>query len=299
VRITGQLIDTSTGDHVWAEKYDCEFDRLIDVQDDLAATIVSMVAGNIEQKAVAQAKRKQPADMLAYDCLLHGLDQHRLGGVTRESVENAIRWFDLAIEKDPSYGRAHAWRACALSTLAEWTGEDAWAEILETGRRGLELDDKEAECHRIMGSLSLYVRDYERSEYHFKRALDLNPNHAYIVGRIGELYNFLGDGNKALEYQERAKQLDPFLPAGCRELEVVAHYVLGDYGQSVRVASQLPRLTRRAAAYRAAAYAHLAEESDTTRAATDLRTIDPSFTIKGFLASEFYKDRWFRQQTRP
>ncbi len=79
VRITGQLIDTHTGDHVWAEKYDCDLDRLIDVQDDLAAAIVSMVAGNIEQKAVAEAKRKKPADMLAYDCLLHGLDQHRLG----------------------------------------------------------------------------------------------------------------------------------------------------------------------------------------------------------------------------
>ncbi len=111
--------------------------------------------------------------------------------MTRENVEKAIEWFNLAIEKDPTYGRAHAWRACALSTLAEWTGEDAWAEILEAGRRGLELDDKEAECHRIMGSLSLHARDYERSEYHFKRALDLNPNHAYIVGRIGALH-FLG-----------------------------------------------------------------------------------------------------------
>ena len=296
VRITSQLIDTKTGDHVWAEKYDCELGRLLETQDDLAASIVSRVAGNIEQKAVAEAKRKKPADMQAYDCLLRGLDQHRLGGVTRESVEQAVHWFNLAIEKDPNYGRAYAWRACALATHAEWTGKDDWRAIFEAGRCGLELDEKEAECHRIMGSLSLYTRDYERSEYHFKRALELNPNHAYIVGRIGELYNFLGDGKRALEYQERAKQLDPFLPTGCRELEVVAHYILGDFGQAVRVVSELPRITRRTAGYRVAALTHVRNDTDLEQAVRELRTIDPDFTISGFMKTEFFKSRRLKEQ---
>jgi len=296
VRITSQLIDTQTGDHVWAERHDCDLDRLFEVQDELAASIVSMVVGNIEQKAAAQARRKQPADMLAYDCLLHGLELHRLGGITRENVEEAVRWFEMAIAKDPNYGRAYAWRACALATLGEWTGQDLWKEVIDTARRGLELDDKDAECHRIIGSLSLYAREYEKSEYHFQRALELNPNHAYIVGRMGELHNFLGDGRKALEYQQRAKQLDPFLPAACRELEVVSHYILGEYEQAVRVVAQLSRVTRRAAAYRVAAQAHLDDPAGLQRAVAELRAIDPEFSISGFLAFEFYKDPRFRQQ---
>ena len=92
--------------------------------------------------------------------------------------------------------------------MSEWTGEEFWDKAVADGRRGLELDEKEAECHRIMGSISLYVRDYDKSLHHFKQALTLNPSNAYIVGRMGEVYNFLGDGEKALEYQNLAKRLD-------------------------------------------------------------------------------------------
>ncbi|MDI7861498.1 adenylate/guanylate cyclase domain-containing protein [Rhizobiaceae bacterium n13] len=296
VRITCQLVETETGNQVWAEKYDCKLDQLFDVQDDLAASIVSRVAGRIERQARVVAKRKRPADMQANDCLLRGLEHHRLGGVTRESAEEALRWFTLAVEKDPNYACAHAWQACAMATLMEWTGEDRWAEIRAIGQRGLELDDDDAECHRIVGALSLYARKYDEAEYHYQRALELNPNHAYIVGRIGDLYNFLGDGQKALKYQLRAKQLDPFLPVYCRELEAVAHYVLGEYAATVAVVDELTRTSRRAAAYRVAACAHIDNPERLESAVRELRVIDPEFTINGFLLTEFYRDRALRQQ---
>ena len=73
---------------------------------------------------------------------------------------------------------------------------------------------------------SYYARvthEFDRAAYHFQRALEFNPNHAYIVGRTGELHVFLGEGEKALEMQRRAKRLDPFLPEYCRELEAVAN----------------------------------------------------------------------------
>jgi adenylate cyclase len=298
IRITCQLTDTQTGDHVWAEKYDCKLEELYDVQDDIAASIVSMVAGRIEQQARVAAKRKKPADMLANDCLMRGLEHHRLGGVTREASEKALHWFDLAIEKDPGFARAYAWRSCALSTLAVWTGQDVWNDILDSSRRGLELDDGDAECHRIAGAISLQGRDYDQAEYHFRRALELNPNHAYILGRMGELYNFLGDGEMALKYQLRARQLDPFLPAYCRELEAVAYYLLGQYADTVAVVAQLSRATRIAAAYRVAAYRHLDDPTGLKRAVCDLRVIDPDFTINRFLATQYYKDQRLLSQLR-
>jgi len=298
VRITCALIDTRSGDQVWAEKYDCKLEELFDVQDDLAASIVSMVAGRIEREARVAAKCKKPSDMLAYDCLMRGLEHHRLGGVTRETAEQAVHWFEMAIEKDPSLARAYAWRACARSNLAEWTGEDVWDQAFASARRGVEIDDDDAECHRILGAVSLYKRNYDQAEYHFRRALDLNPNHAYVVGRMGELYNFLGDGETALKYQLRARQLDPFLPAYCRELEAVAYYVLGRFAETVAAVGQLSPTTRRGAAYRVAAYNHLANEDARKEAVNDLKVIDPNFTVTGFLANEFYKDRRLRQQLR-
>jgi adenylate cyclase len=298
IRIACQLTDTKAGDQVWAEKYDCKLEELYDVQDDLAASIVSMVAGRIERQARVAAKRQKPADMLANDCLLRGLGHHRLGGVTRETAEKALHWFNLAIEKDPDFARAYAWRACALATLADWTGEDAWDDVLASSRRGLELDDSDAECHRIAGAICLQSRNYDQAEYHYRRALDLNPNHAYVVGRMGELYNFLGDGQTALKYQLRAKQLDPFLPAYCRELEAVAYYLLGQYADTVAVVAQLTRATRIAAVYRIAAYTHLADQSGLNHAVSELRIIDPDFTIERFLATEFYKEQRLLNQLR-
>lgn len=297
VRITGQLIDTRSGDHIWAEKFDCQLEELFDVQDDFAAKIVSTVAGRMERLTQVAAKRKKPADMLAYDCLLRGLEHHRLGGVTREDAEQALHWFKLAVERDPNYARAYAWQSCAMSALArQWTRENVFDEAVEVVRRGIELDDNDAECHRIMGSVSLYLRDYRKAEHHFQRAIELNPNHAYIVGRMGELYTFLGQGQKALEYQKRAVQLDPFLPSYCRELEAVAHYALGNYQETVDVVAEMPRPTRRSIVYCVAALTHLDDPTTLERALKSLRRIEPDFTITGFIAMEVYKEKAIEHQ---
>lgn len=90
LRINCQLIDAGTGDHVWAEKYDCKLNELFDVQDDLAGKIVTMVAGRVVEGSLASARNKIPADMQACECLLRGLEHHRLGGVTRDDAEQAF-----------------------------------------------------------------------------------------------------------------------------------------------------------------------------------------------------------------
>jgi TolB-like protein/class 3 adenylate cyclase/tetratricopeptide (TPR) repeat protein len=297
IRITGQLISTKNGEHVWADRHDCSLDDLFDVQDEIVGSIVSTVVGRMELDAAASARRKKPKDMAAYDCLMRGLEFHRLGGVTQTHAEEAVAWFDRAIEKDPEYGRAYAWRACALHTLWEWTDDPKhWDDCFDAGKRGIELDDNDAECHRIMGSLNLYTHEFDRASYHFQRALELNSNHAYIVGRTGELHVFLGEGEKALEMQRRAKKLDPFLPEYCRELEAVANYVLERYQETTAVVAQLPRLTRRAAAYDVAATVHLGGAGEIARTVEALLRIDPAFTIAKFIAGEHYKDALYKNR---
>ena len=271
---------------------------LFDVQDELVSKIVASVLGRIERQGEEHARRKRPGDLDAYDCLLRGLEFHRLGGVTRENAQQAIEWLDKALEKDPNYGRAHAWRACAVATLAEWDGSDVWDELVKAGRRAVELDEQDAESHRIVGSLAMYQRDFERAQYHFNRALEINPHHAFLVGRMGEIFNFLGDPETALKYQARARTLDPFLPEYCRELEAIAYYIMGRYDDCCRVVREFSRLTRRAAAYRAAAALHLNDPAALGSAVHDLVALDPNFDAKAFVQTEFYKDNSFRAQLR-
>lgn len=291
VRINAYLSDAHTGDQLWSERADCSFEDLFDFQDELVAKIVSSVAGQIERQAEATAQRKRPNDLQAYECFIRGLSYHRIGGVTQENAEQAVHWFDEALRRDPEYGRVHAWRACAVATVAEWTGEDVWQELVDCGKRAIELDETDAESHRIAGSLALYTRDFERAKFHFNRAIELNPNHAFIVGRMGEIHNFLGDGEAALEYQKRARMLDPFLPAYCRELEAIAYYVMEDFEACCRVVDEFSRTTRRAAAYRAAAATHLNGAVSLDRVVGDLLSLDPNFDPDQFILTEFYKDR--------
>jgi adenylate cyclase len=293
VRITAQLVDTGSGEHVWADRFDTALQDLFDLQDEITARIVATIVGRVEARDAAVARRKRPGDLDAYDCLLRGLEYHRLGGVTREDAEHAVAWFERAIEKDPQFGRAHAWRACAIASRAEWRGINWWedeADCIGIAERALQLDENEAEVHRIMGSISLEFRNYAKAEQHFLRAIELNPNHAYLVARTAELYNMLNEPAKALEMLDRSKRLDPFLPDYCREGEVVSQYLLKRYAQVLEVKARFRRLTRRAAAYAAAAAVHLESGAETKTAAEDLLRLDPQFRIGAFLKFEPYRD---------
>lgn len=289
LRISVQLSHAATEESIWADNYDCTRDQVFDLQDEIAARIVSHVAGRVETTLLGVAKRKRPADHSAYDCLLRGLEHHRLGGVTLDDARLAVEWFDKAIQVDPSYARAHAWRSCSRAVLGRWRNEDCLNECLDGAKRALELDKNDAEAHRIMGAISMYLQQWEKSRLHFERALEINPNNAFIVGRTGELYNYLGEPDKALELAARATRLDPFLPDYCRELEILAYHSKGDYAAAVMATSELMRTTRRAAAYRASAAQHLDEPQLQAHAASELLRIDPEFQTSVFTQSENYR----------
>jgi len=107
---------------------------------------------------------------------------------------------------------------------------------------------------------------------------------------MGSLYIYLGDAIKALEYQNRAKALDPLLPAYCREIEVLAHYGLGNYKDSVNVASQFLHQSQSSHAYRVAALSHLDDEKALSKAVEELLICNPKFSVKNFIKAETYRD---------
>ena len=290
LRISVRLTRARTEEAIWADRFDCTMDEIFDIQDEIAARIVSTVAGRVEKALLSEARRKRPADMSAYECVLRGLEHHRLGGATLDDARRAVQWFEKAIAIDPDYARAHAWHSCSRHTLGEWLNDDWWDESLRSVKRALELDENDAEAHRIMGVMCLSAHEWERSRFHFERALEINPNHANIVARAGEIYNFLGDPDRALEMVARALRLDPFLPDYCRELEISARYNKGDYAGATQAAAEMTRMTRRAAAYNAAAIRHT-DGHRLSDAVSELLRIDPEFRISTLLKTEYYRDQ--------
>lgn len=288
------LTNTETGEAVWTERISRPQAALFEMLDKMVGRIAATVMGRLESADIAEARRKPPQNMTAYDFLLRGLDHHRQSDVTRENLEKAVEWFDRAIEADPTYGAAYAWRICAASGLPGFSLE----KDLHYAQRAIELDPNNAEAHRIMGSISMEFDDFGAAEHHFRRAMELNPSDANIMARSACFYTYNGDPGHALELLAKAQELDPFLPAACVIERGVALYAAGRYEEACEALESLPLQTPRSRLYQAAAHKALGQ-TDKARELVQ-RTLRLNRELKGsdFMTEEVYKNRETRAELR-
>ncbi|MEM7121927.1 MAG: adenylate/guanylate cyclase domain-containing protein [Pseudomonadota bacterium] len=287
VRITAQLIEAQTNNHVWAERYDAKGEELFDVQDELIGKIVATIANRVQSSSMDAAKRQPPDNIEAYDCLLRGLSFHHVGGLSRENAEQAVTWIEKAIELSPNFARAHAWRACAGSW--NWLMDDRgewYKRSVDESNRALDLDPNESEAHRIVGAIALYEGDFRRSEVHHEKAIELNPNDAYVKARSAVHYIAVGNFDRALELVHQAMRQDPFLPDWCREEEFVALYLNGQHEEARDAFNGLGRPSLRALAYRVGNQACLEDPGERQDAVAALLRVDPDFRASAFVKSE-------------
>src|SRR5262249_19191442 len=133
VRITGQLIDTTSGAHLWADRFDGTFDDIFDLQDQVTASVVGANAPTLEQAEIERAKRKPTENLDAYDHYLHGLAN--LYRSTREANIAAVVSFSRAVELDPGFASAYgmAARCYDQRKLNGWV-TDSGQEATEAAR---------------------------------------------------------------------------------------------------------------------------------------------------------------------
>jgi TolB-like protein len=201
MRINAQVLSTESDATVWADNFDLSVDEVFDVQDEIAEQIVSTIVGRVEADVLSNLKAKRPENMGAYELVLKGLEYAKKGNVIKENTENAVKLFEQAIDADPSYARAHAWRACSLSNLADWE-EDPDPNLLknamESAHLALDLDPNEPEAHRIMGAIKIWMeKDYELGKFHFEKARELCPSDVYLISRYALMLIYIGDSEKA------------------------------------------------------------------------------------------------------
>ena len=214
MRINANLVSTENEKSIWSNNFDLNVDEVFDVQDKIAEEIVSTIVGRVEADALNNIKTKRPENMDSYDLVLQGLEYAKRGNVIKENTEKAVELFEKAIEAEPSYARAHAWRACTLGNLADWEEKPdpkLFESAMESAKLALELDPSEPEVHRIIGSIKLWFdRDHDMAKYHFEKARELCPSDVFIISRYAIMLIYFGEFEKALSELERAKRLDPF-----------------------------------------------------------------------------------------
>ena len=291
VRITGQLVDTATGAHLWADRFDGGLGDIFDLQDQVTESVVGAIAPAVEKAEIERAKRKPTASLDAYALYLRGLARlHQFGN--RQANDEALRLFNSAIELDPEFASAYG-RAAFCYVIAKINGwisdtENAVAEVKKLTQRAVELGKDDAIALAAGGNaLAFVVRDLGVGAGLVDRALVLNPNLAEAWNFGGWVKIWLGEPETAIERFARAMRLSPLDPwlMGMRAGTAYAHFFLGRYDEAASWAAMalqcspdyLPGLR-----ITAASNAMAGRPEQAHKAVARLRELNPTLRLSNF-----------------
>ena len=234
LRISVKLVDAETCNQLWSERYDGVVSNIFEFQDHIAAQVAGTMQPAVRHSQLDLGRRKPPNSLAAYDCVLRGIALHDHGHATAEEAKEAVAWFDHALELDPNYARALAWRACAAAHL--WPLQPMQEHLdrnMHLVSRALTIDPTDSEAHRIKGALHTFQRQFDPAAYHLERARDLNPNDAHLLVKGGLYLSYLGEHEEGLNDIDLAMQRNPLHPDWYWRERGIVLFGLGAYRQAL------------------------------------------------------------------
>jgi TolB-like protein/class 3 adenylate cyclase len=287
VRITGQLIDATTGGHSWADRFDGALEDLFDLQDRVTASVVGAIEPRLQRAEIERAGRKPTGSLDAYDYFLRGMASFHL--FTRDSLLEARRLFQRATELDPNYASPYGMAAwCVhLSKTNGWMldPEREIAEGVRLARRAVAVGKDDPTALWSGGhSLAYLAAEVETGAAYIDRAIVLNPNLAVAWGVSGWLRIYLGEPANAIERLERSRRLSPLDPIAYMGYAgmALAHLLADRYDEAVSWAAKARNEQPNwATSLRVAAIAYALSDRivEAQEAIARLREIDPALRL--------------------
>ena len=232
LRITVQLIDTASGAHLWAERYDGALDDIFDLQDKITEQVAGAMQPSIRLAEVERSKRKRPQDLGAYDYTMRALPY--VWQLEQDAAEKALELLSEAMKIDETYPLARALAAWCWAQHSVYT----WVDDTKAAReKALELAESAANNSAddpliltILGTVHTFARNYGAGRVLLERALQLDPNAAWTLSRLGWLAVYADRAEEAEEYFQRAIRLSPLDPINFNNLVGLgsARQVAGD-----------------------------------------------------------------------
>lgn len=290
VRISVQLIDAEADAHIWAERYDRELDDIFAIQDQVTSAIVAMLPGRVAAAAHDRAERKPTENMAAYECAIAAKVLHHRS--RREDNEKAINLIGRAIELDPKYAHAHAWRACILGQqfVYGWGADPAITrqEIERELDIALALDENDSDVQRVLAALRLLQKNHDKAQFHQQRALSLNPNDDLIVVQEGEILTWVGEPESGIPWIQKAMRLNPFHPPRFWNHLGRAYFVARRYAEAIEAFKQIAAPDQFHHAFLAACHVQLGDAAATERHVGEVLSRNPGFTWSTTLEPVLY-----------
>jgi len=242
IRVTGQLIDTETGNHIWADRYDCRLEDIFAVQDEVTEAIITAIMPEIDQTERERARRKPPDKLDAWDLYQRGLTSF----LQQEHVSRleAMEYFDRATEIDPGFALAWARAAVARTRYLLHVNTDEREmfsrEAREKAQMALRLGPSDPICILAQGDAMMHTGEHALGIAKMQEAVALNPNAAEIYHALGKALDNAGRNEEAIEAIDRAIQLSPRDVAISRffTIRAFSNFHLGGYEDAVAGARQ-------------------------------------------------------------
>jgi adenylate cyclase len=284
VRITAQLIDAASGNHIWAERYDRELEDIFDVQDEVVQAITIAIPGHLEVEAHDQVRRRSKQNLTAYEYVLQG---NNLMNQNWGSVD-AVPFFEKAIEADPSYARAYAQLANwhAYSTFAHCAPADETGPLARSlAEKSLSLEPNNPVNLCSIAEVYLLIGDPAMMRRCIEKAIKINPNHYVVMIYAANLLSWLGELDEAMRWFELYTRHDPQHVAASDEVSFELYFFLKRFEDAAGIADGWQNPSIHLLAEFAAAYALAGRPDDATAMREQFESkCPPHYSIQAFVS---------------
>jgi TolB-like protein/Flp pilus assembly protein TadD len=285
VRITAQLIDAATGNHIWADRYDGELTDVFALQDEITCKVVAAIEPKLLEAEGVRSQNRSPKDLGAWDLVIQA--NSLFWRMTRTEGDAAIATLRRAIERYPDYGPAHSMLAfmLLLSQLTGWNRDESAAkQAAALAKRAAELDDSDPWVHMALGYVAFSMRRTDEAVEEFRQALELNPNFAAAHGYLGFALAMAGRSDEAIPHAEQAIQMSPQDPQNAifNTAIAVALYLAGRYPEAVVFGRKaLQQRTQFTSGHRiyVASLAQAGQVEEARESLSQLKEVFPEMTI--------------------
>jgi adenylate cyclase len=293
VRVSAQLIEAATGNHIWAERYDRQLDNIFALQDEITRTIASAVEPELSGFERDIAMQKPTENLGAWDFFQRGVA--KLWRTDRSSGEESRALLQQAVAMDPDFGRAYGYLAFATYELLVF----GWAEDREASlrqgitdaRKAISMDSRDYFAHFSLGRLHTLAGDHTAAIRALETSVDINPNFAHGYYGLAAAQSYVGDAENTIKNADLAIRLSPNDPLMWAFLiyKGYAHFCLDDLDQAIEWAEracQFPTAQFIPFAWLTAMYVHAGRKQDASKALESARRLEPNLSIayvKGIL----------------
>jgi adenylate cyclase len=296
VRITAQLVDATTGNHLWAERYERNLEDVFALQDEITMKVLTALQVKLTEGEQARVFGKGTENHEAYVKVLQG--REHIYRMNREGVMLARQSFEDAIAIDSKFAIAYTHLAWTY-LLEVWLGfsdspGQAMAKTGEFAQKALALDDSLADAHTLLGSIYLVQRQWEMAVAEGERSIALNPNSADNLGLFGMTLCSVGRPEDAVAMLEKAIRLNPIPPNWLLDSLASAYRMTGRYENAI---AELNKVTHRNPDYAgawlnlAATHILLGQEEEARAAVVEVLRLEPGFSLEAFEGTLLFKNK--------